>query len=157
MKRRLTVALGSFLGTGFFPVAPATFASAVFLALYRLPGGEALVSPAVVLVTLILSVPVSSAMEKRYGHDARCIVIDEVVGLQAMLLGAHPTLRGVVAVFFLFRILDVVKPFPIRRSQRLPGGWGVVADDFLAGAAGRLLLWAASVLVPGWGIGGFGF
>jgi phosphatidylglycerophosphatase A len=68
------------------------------------------------------------------------VVIDEVVGIQIVLVGAEPTPAGLAAAFLLFRLFDIVKPFPIHRLQRLPGGWGVVADDALAGLYARVVL-----------------
>lgn len=150
--RHVNVLFASFLYTGFFPFAPATFATAVFLALYWLvPGGHGLAHWAALAVTAALSVPSATAMETRYGKDPRCVVIDEVVGIQIALVGAAPTLPGVAAAFLLFRVFDVWKPFPIDRLQSLPGGRGVVADDALAGLYTRVVLVAVSSLTPGLG------
>lgn len=150
--RRLTVPFASFLYTGFFPFAPATFATAVFLALYWLvPGGHWLAHWAVLAVTALLSVPAGTAMEARYGKDPHCVVIDEVVGMQIVLAGAAPTLPGVAAAFLLFRVFDVWKPFPIGRLQSLPGGRGIVADDALAGLYTRVVLAAGSAFTPALG------
>jgi phosphatidylglycerophosphatase A len=82
------------------------------------------------------------------GHDAHPIVIDEVAGMLIALLGvphraASPALL-LGSAFLLFRLFDIVKPFPIRQVQRLPGGWGVVTDDLLAGIATNLVLQLAA-------------
>ncbi len=152
MIRSISTFIATFAYTGFFPFAPATFATFVFLLIYVLvPGGEVLANPLVVLVTLIVSVPVSTDVEKRYGHDAGCIVIDEIVGIQMVLFMAEPTMSGIVAAFLLFRFFDIVKPFPINRSQRLPRGYGIVVDDVLAGIYARITLIIAAWLVPGLG------
>lgn len=144
--------IGSFAYTGFFPFAPATCSSFVFMLLYLLvPGGEALASPYVFLAVLALSVPISSSMEKRYGHDARCITIDEIAGMQLILIGSQAQTAGVIAGFFLFRFFDVTKPFPAGRSQKLRGGFGIVADDIIAGVYTRLALAGLSMLFPGLG------
>jgi phosphatidylglycerophosphatase A len=147
--QRLNVLFGSFLYTGFFPFAPATFATAVFLALYwLLPGGGWMAHWAVLVMTVLLSVPSATAMERRYGEDPSCVVIDEVVGIQIALLGTAPTLAGVAAAFVLFRIFDVWKPYPIDTLQSLPGGWGIVADDAVAGLYTRIVLMIASAFTP---------
>ncbi len=144
--------IGTFAFTGFFPIAPATFASLVFLLLYGLvPGGEVLAHPLVALVTLVLSIPVSTRLEKIYGHDAGRIVIDEIVGLQVILVAAEPTTTGVVLFFFLFRLFDIVKPYPAGRAQKLPTGLGVVTDDFIAGLYTRLVLIVVTFFYPGMG------
>lgn len=144
--------IGTFAFTGFFPIAPATFASFVFLLLYGFaPGGELLAHPLVALVTLVLSIPISTRLEKTYGHDAGRIVIDEIVGLQVILVAAEPTTVGLVLVFFLFRLFDIVKPYPAGRAQKLPTGLGVVTDDFVAGLYTRLVLVAVAFFYPGIG------
>jgi phosphatidylglycerophosphatase A len=88
---------------------------------------------AVVLCTIPVAIALSHVMEKQYGEDASCIVIDEVVGMQITLLLTPVSLPAGIAGFVLFRIFDIVKPFPAGRSQRLPGGVGVVIDDVIAG------------------------
>jgi phosphatidylglycerophosphatase A len=145
--------IGSFGFTGYFPIAPATFASFVFaLAYWLIPGGEVLVHPVVCIFTLIVSIPVSSRMEKMYGSDPSCVVIDEVVGMQVILVGATGVgLWGLFAAFFFFRVFDVLKPFPVNHSQRLPGGWGVVIDDFLAGIYSRVAVILLSLVFPSLG------
>jgi phosphatidylglycerophosphatase A len=146
--------IGTFFYTGFFPIAPATFASGVFALIYALvPGGEWLVHPVVCAVTLVVSVPVSTRLEKEYGEDPGCVVIDEVVGMQlALVWTSAVTGWGVFATFFVFRVFDVLKPFPANRSQRLPGGWGVVADDVIAGLYTRVALIAISSVLPRLGV-----
>lgn len=152
----LAVLVGSFGYSGFFPFAPATFASLVFVLIYLfVPGGKILVHPLAFALTLVLSVPISSSMEKRYGRDASCIVIDEVVGMQVILMGADPSRLGALVAFFVFRFFDVAKPYPVARSQSLPGGYGVVGDDLLAGLYSRLVLLGLSLVFAS--LGGFSF
>lgn len=152
MLNFVTTFFGTFCYSGFFPFAPATFASLVFLALYAVvPGGEWLAHPVVAVVTLVMSVPIATHLEKRYGHDAGRIVIDEIVGLQLVLVWAQPTLLGLAAVFFLFRVFDIAKPFPARQAQGLPVGYGVVCDDFVAGLYTRLAIIVIGMWFPGMG------
>ena len=147
---RLVTCFATFFYTGFFPFAPATFATLVFVLAYALiPGGDWLATYTVLLPTLVLAIPASSRMEATHGKDPHCVVIDEVVGIQIVLLGATPTIPGLVAAFLLFRIFDVWKPFPIDRLQSLPRGWGIVADDALAGVYSRAVLMLAG-LVTHW-------
>jgi len=144
---RIVTCFATFFYTGFFPFAPATFATLVFLALYWLvPGGDWIATWTIFVPTLALSIPASSRMEKTHGKDPHCVVIDEVVGIQIVLLGATPSMAGVVAAFVLFRIFDVWKPYPIDRLQSLPGGWGIVADDVVAGIYSRVVLMLAGLV-----------
>jgi len=143
---RIVTCFATFFYTGFFPFAPATFACVVFALVYALvPGGDWLATWTIFLPTLVLSIPASTRMERTHGKDPHCVVIDEVVGMQVILLSATPTTAGLVAAFVLFRIFDVWKPFPIDRLQSLPGGWGIVADDVLAGIYARVVLMLAGL------------
>jgi phosphatidylglycerophosphatase A len=142
----------TFFYTGFFPFAPATFASAVFAVVYWVvPGGEWAAGLPALAATALLAVPASTAMERTHGKDPHCVVIDEVVGMQVALVAAQPTLGGLLAAFALFRLFDVWKPFPIHRLQSLPAGWGVVADDVLAGLYTRLVLALGALAGPALG------
>lgn len=148
----LSTFVATFLYAGFFPFAPATFATAVFLAAYWLvPGGEWLAAWPVLAATTLISIPAATRVEKARGKDPSCVVIDEVVGIQIALVAAQPTLIGVASAFLLFRLFDIWKPFPIDRLQNLPGGWGIVADDALAGLYARIVLAAVSLATPALG------
>lgn len=76
-------------------------------------------------------------------------MIDEVAGMMLSVLVLPRTLEVVLVAFFCFRVLDIVKPFPASQAQSLPGGFGVMMDDLIAGAY-TLLLVAASRAVFGW-------
>jgi phosphatidylglycerophosphatase A len=143
---RALIAVATGFGSGLFPVAPATFASALVTAAvwWLWP-----VSPAAetILIAALLPVAVwiAGAAERHLGHDAHPIVIDEVAG-QLLALWMVPREAGwMLFAFFLFRLFDVWKPLGIYRLQRLPGGFGVVSDDVLAGLYARTVL-----LVAGW-------
>lgn len=134
MKHFLVTFFGSFFYTGFFPFAPATFASFVWLLIWLfVPGGHWMTHWVVIAGLIPVAIFLSHIMEKRYGEDASCIVIDEVVGMQITLLLSPVSIKAGLVGFVLFRIFDIAKPFPAGRSQRLPGGLGVVTDDVLAG------------------------
>jgi phosphatidylglycerophosphatase A len=153
--RPLALLLATGFGIGRLPVAPATWASAA-VALLLIP--DAFRAPLVLGVAIAVVTPLaiwtSGEAEKTLGHDAHPIVIDEVAGMLVGVLGVPHTVASpallLVSAFFLFRFFDIVKPFPIRQIQNLPGGWGVVADDLLAGLATNLALrlaaWAGAPL-----------
>jgi phosphatidylglycerophosphatase A len=150
--------IATFFGAGYFPIAPATFASAIVAALlFALgPGPDQLarghVWPEAIVILLLVPVAIWSAhkAEKTLGHDASPIVIDEVVGQMIALWHAPRSWPWVLAGFLLFRVFDVLKPLGADRAQDLPGGFGIVTDDVLAG------LYAAAVLQAFllWGPGG---
>jgi len=145
--------LATFGPIGFFPIAPATAGSAVVtLIAWFVP---VLPLPAVVALFVAgtaLAVWAAGVAERTLGHDAGPIVIDEAVGQSLALLFVP---RGVVAygaAFLLFRLFDIWKPLGAREAQRLPGGWGVVTDDVIAGitacAAFQLIALAARPVFP---------
>jgi phosphatidylglycerophosphatase A len=150
--RRLSIHLATLFGVGRLPIAPATWASAV-VAGFLLP--EACRLPVPLAIAILAATPLaiwaSGEAEKELGHDAHPIVIDEVVGMMIAVWGVPraagaPPVLFLAAAFLLFRLYDIVKPFPIRRSQALPGGWGIVVDDVLAGIAANLTLRLAAAL-----------
>lgn len=131
----------TFFFTGHFPVAPATFASLVTLALWwALPPVPAWALAVVILVVSALGVWLAGRAESIYGHDGKPIVIDEVAGVLLTVLGLGHGLALAAAGFLVFRLLDVVKPPPAYQLQSLRGGWGVMADDLMAGLYGNLCL-----------------
>ncbi len=150
MGRFLTSAFATFLGTGLAPFAPATVASLGVALLWGLasPVPVAAQIGLLALVTL-LGVPAAGWMERRYGKDPHRVVCDEVAGMLVTYLGITTGWAGWLAGFAWFRVFDIAKPFPIRRLESLPGGWGIMADDLLAGVYAHLLL-RATLAVTGW-------
>jgi phosphatidylglycerophosphatase A len=135
-----------FCGTGLMigkiPVAPGTFGSvagiALCLGLARLPLAAGTVAT---ILLIAFSVWVADRSVRILGvKDPGCVVIDEIAGMAVTLYGLPADAPVVVAGFVLFRLLDITKPFGIRRLERLPGGVGVVADDVAAGVVGNLVL-----------------
>ena len=95
----------------------------------------------ITLVIFILGIFTSSKAEVIFGKkDSGKIVIDEVVGFLVTMFAIPLTWKYVIAGFFLFRVLDVIKPYPIRRIEGFEGGFGVMIDDFIAGIYGNLIL-----------------
>jgi phosphatidylglycerophosphatase A len=137
----LAIALASALGVGYAPVAPGTFGSLVGLVLwFLLPAsiGTQLVVIAALFVAGSWSGTVAEQYFKR--SDPSHVVIDEVMGMLITLVGNPVGWRGLIVAFFLFRIFDIVKPYPARRLERLHGGIGIMADDAMAGVYANLVL-----------------
>ncbi len=129
-------------GVGLAPIAPGTAGSLVGLVVAAAVGRVPLSVPwpgillaGLTLVTFLVGVRAAGDAEKFFGgKDPGQVVFDEVVG-QMLTFLARPGASWVwlVAGFLLFRFFDIVKPFPARRAERLPGGWGVMVDDIVAG------------------------
>jgi phosphatidylglycerophosphatase A len=143
----------TFLATGFYsglsPFAPGTAGTlvGVFICLLCLPMPWIL-RLLFVLALLALSFYVAGEAENIYQKkDDQRIVIDEIIGLQITMLPVAINILNLCAGFVLFRIFDILKPFPIRNLQELPGGWGVVADDVGAGIYAGAVLWLLGYLL----------
>lgn len=152
MNEKFVRILSAGFGSGFSPLVPGTAGTVVGIPLYWLfsffPWPIWLIS---ILAFTCLAWYVSDEAERLFGRkDAPCIVIDEIAGLQWTLFLVTPTVSHVALGFVLFRLFDIVKPFPARLFQdRLPGGCGVVADDLAAGVYANLVLQA---LIYGFGM-----
>jgi phosphatidylglycerophosphatase A len=136
---------------GFVPVAPGTFGSAVGLAIYaivRTTGSQAL-EAAILVVVLLAGLWSASCVERDRGKDPGVVVIDEVLGMLVTLAFLNVTVIGALVGFFLFRALDVVKPYPAGRFEHLPGGAGIMLDDVMAGVYSNLAIRAVTVFLPG--------
>jgi len=133
----------TFFGAGYFPVAPGTFASLIAALLFhfflsRLDWKVYSVLVAIVYFGGVLSARVfSRALGQK---DPRKVVIDEVCGQWITYFHAPAAWASVAIGFFLFRLFDVLKPFPIRKSEQLPHGWGIMTDDVLAGVFSAVIL-----------------
>jgi phosphatidylglycerophosphatase A len=125
--------------TGYFPVASGTVGSAVAVPLFWLFDHLRTASVPLYLLTYALLVAgacwvAGKAEEILHEHDSHKIVIDEVVGYLAATLFLAPSWQHALVAFFVFRLLDVIKPFPAGYiDEHLPGGYGVVLDDVVSG------------------------
>jgi len=140
----IKIVAGSVLGTGYIPYAPATFASLITIPLIILLSPIPIIYSLVTVALFFIGVYLADDLEKIWGKDARRITIDELVGmLVTFFLIRMPTTTGqliavLVTGFFLFRFFDIVKLPLIKKSQELPGGWGVMVDDLLAAILANL-------------------
>jgi phosphatidylglycerophosphatase A len=151
--RRVGVFLATCAYVGYLPIAPGTWGSAAALVIYYVIRRQASSAIELSAIAVIGVVGVWSATEaeRHFGRvDPGPVVIDEVVGM-LMTLALHPvTIAGALVGFVVFRILDVIKPWPARQLEDLPVGFGIVLDDAMAGVYGNLLLWGLALLLPGW-------
>lgn len=133
-------------GSGAAPYAPGTFGTMVAIPIYLLMMSLPLWAYlGVVLVMTVVGIWLCETTSRDLGvHDHSGIVWDEFVGYLITMAAAPPGWMWVVAGFILFRIFDILKPWPIRRiDQQVEGGWGIMLDDILAGLYAWALLQAA--------------
>jgi phosphatidylglycerophosphatase A len=138
--KSVSVYLSTLCGIGFIPGAPGTWGSiAAALVYFILPDAALhgwvghLLFLGGILAGSVVSVPIISAAEKHLGHDNGKIVLDEFWGYMLAVWFLPKNLVVIIGAFVLFRVFDIAKPGPVNRIQSLPGGWGVMADDLLAG------------------------
>jgi phosphatidylglycerophosphatase A len=146
----LATSLATGFGSGYSPVAPGTAGSAVglllFVPLRLLPERGQLLATALVFV---LGIAASTHVARRIARkDPGIVVIDEVVGVWASLLFLPFTPAVAALGFLLFRLLDMIKPYPARQFEALPEGLGIMADDLMAGIYANLLLRVVARVVP---------
>ncbi len=156
-RRSLSIWIATGLGSGYFPVAPGTAGSAVGLALVIALRQTPLDAPrlseclaALTALLLVVGVWAAGKAEKVFGRvDPGQVVIDEVAG-QIITFAATPRISwlGLIAGFVLFRVFDIVKPFPAPEAERIPGGWGIMLDDLIAGIYSMIVLVIVRRFIP---------
>ncbi len=140
MKLFAAKALSTCFGIGYFPGAPGTVTSIVVaLGYFFLP---VLHNPALLLTLVLLSTGVGiwagGVMEEHYGNDPSIVTIDELAGQWLALVALPEGVWPVALALVFFRFFDIAKPGPVDALQRLPGGWGIMMDDLLAGLFANL-------------------
>ncbi len=142
MMKTVVTMLASGLGLGLIPWAPGTFGTIIGVVLALLvPDNIYLIS-----AVCIGGIWAANEGEKIFEqHDSPKIVIDEIAGF---LIAAY-SWQGVylIAAFILFRFFDILKPFPIKQLQNLPGGLGVMIDDIAAGIMTNIVLMLFTIYV----------
>ncbi len=133
MNRFLYHVIATAAGCGYAPLAPGTAGSiGALLLIYCFYPPWWVLGP-LILVLFFLGVYTSTQMEKIYGPDPSLVVMDEVVGMSISLFFLPRNYWLFLLAFIFFRFYDIVKPPPINISQQLPGGWGIMIDDVIAG------------------------
>jgi len=121
-------------GIGFINKGGGTVASVVYcIAWFLLPEFSIVVQILLIMLLLIIGVWSATEVEKIWGKDNYRIVIDEVAGMMIALLFVPDKIKYVLAALVLFRFFDILKPLGIKQMEKFPAGWGVMADDVLAG------------------------
>jgi phosphatidylglycerophosphatase A len=123
---------------GYLPYAPGTYGSALAcILLYFF--SSVFTHPLFVLIFIVVSLVVLNSLTLEV-NDPGYIIIDEVAGMFVAMAGQGITFLSLLTGFVLFRFFDIVKPYPIRRVEAFPKGYGILADDIVAGVFANLLL-----------------
>ena len=165
-KPRLALFIATACGLGYIPVAPGTWGSLGGILLYfavqvafpptyfpglrksfEVPGWSAAWAGIPITVVIAALGVWSATTAARFWNvsDPQRVVIDEVSGQHMTYLLAFAPLnwKYLLLGFILFRVFDIWKPFPARQAESLPGGWGIMADDWIAGIYAAIGLWLA--------------
>ncbi len=142
--KTLAKLIATFFGLGYFPVAPGTLASLSFLLLRRflLPYFPPLsLDLGLFFIFLLVGAWASQVFALlKNKNDPRQIVIDEVCGQSLAIMALPSSPINLLLAFIFFRGLDIIKPYPINKLEKIKGGWGIMADDVAAGLFARFLL-----------------
>lgn len=151
--KQVALAVATFGYVGFFPIAPGTAGSLAALVLFAfirwvgVPALELAAIPVVLIIGIWAANLAEAALEQK---DPGPVVIDEVLGMLITLVWLPVSLLGVFAGFLLFRLFDIVKPYPAGRLEHLHGGLGIMLDDAMAGVYAWLVLRGLIYLAPAW-------
>ena len=141
--RKISQLLATVFYAGYFPVAPGTFGTLVAFGVYLILPRNFIELPCFwsfpVLLTIPLVVIITEA-EKGMERDDKRIVLDEFLGYFYAVIFLPKSLYVGIGAFVLFRIFDILKPPPVYQIQKWKAGWGVVADDVMAGIYANLIL-----------------
>ncbi len=142
VRARLATAVATAGYVGFVPFAPGTFGSAVGLVVYAAVSitSSWVVEGLVLAVILVVGIWSADQVERQMGKDPSAVVIDEVAGMLVTLSFLDISVTGALVGFFIFRLLDVIKPPPARRLEDLHGGPGIMFDDVMAGIYSNVAL-----------------
>lgn len=133
----------SVFGIGYIGKGGGTIAATAFCLLFIIIPADwytNYLQAAVTIAVFIFGVWSASAVDAIWGKDSNKVVIDEVAGMMVTLLFIPVNVSLIIAGLILFRFFDIVKPLFIKKLESLPKGWGVMADDLLAGIYARIVL-----------------
>jgi phosphatidylglycerophosphatase A len=141
MRDRWVKLIATVFYAGQIPWAPGTWGSLVGLLLFLCVSSSVLAQAIFFSVLTIAGVWSGTHAERLYGcKDPHPVVIDEAAGIFLVFAGLTMTLPTLAVGFILYRLLDILKPFPMRRLEKAPGGWGIMADDLCGGVYAHLAL-----------------
>lgn len=126
--------IATFFGVGKIPWAPGTWASIAAVPCFYFVMERPLFHAGLLVGVYFLGVYTSGRLEAQMGEkDPSCAVIDEVLGMGIAMFLIPKQGPYIIMALILFRLFDIWKPYPIRKLEKLPGGWGIMTDDLVAG------------------------
>ena len=134
--------IGTGAGVGLSPIAPGTVGTAAALLIYYilpLPS-DSYIFLSMILIGLVVGIWATGDLSTDHNPDPGTVVWDEYVGLWITCFLLPKTWGFLILAFFMFRIFDIIKPWPIRKIESFPKGWGIMLDDVLAAIYANLTI-----------------
>ncbi len=131
--KKIAYIIATGFGSGYSPLMPGTAGSFIALMIFILVPLDNVSWLIICLIVFFTGIWAAQIVEKEHGKDPGLVVIDEFVGQWISLLFLPRIFLVFIAAFIIFRILDILKPFPANDSQKLAHGWGIMIDDVIAG------------------------
>ncbi|MBK8946839.1 MAG: phosphatidylglycerophosphatase A [Ignavibacteriae bacterium] len=133
------------IGTGFFsgfiPKAPGTFGSLFALFFYLVPGFEnPIFLISIIIFSVLIGIPIGNYFEKTYGKDPQIFTLDEFIGTWISLLFVPKIYYIIIPTFIIWRILDILKPYPANIVENISGGLGIILDDVISGMYSLIIM-----------------
>jgi len=150
---RLAFAIATVFKAGYIPIAPGTVGSIIGLLVFWLIKDyasftiEMFVATALFFAGVWASTIVEQTLER---HDPGVVIVDEVVGMLVALMLLPSTITVIFLAFLLFRVFDIIKPYPARWCEQLSRGWGIMMDDVVAGLYVNVLIHIILWIAPQW-------
>ncbi len=136
-----TKVIGSGLFTGFIPAASGTFGSMAALLFFFIPGfAEWYVLIPATVILFFAGVRAAEKMEKVYGQDPSQVTVDEFVGMWMSLWFIPFSYLNLGMAFVIFRLLDILKPYPAAQFDKGTGGWNIMLDDVIAAVYTNIII-----------------
>ncbi|MFC1708513.1 phosphatidylglycerophosphatase A [Candidatus Omnitrophota bacterium] len=133
MRVDIVKILSTFFGVGYLPFCPGTWASLVGLGIFFLLRNYFVAYLCLTVAIVIIGFLVCDKAQERFGQkDASFIVIDEIAAILVLLIFVPRNLVLLIVAFLAFRALDILKPYPIKKIEKIPGSWGIMGDDLAA-------------------------
>ena len=150
LLKKIAYIFATGLGSGYTPIAPGTAGSLIALVIYILVPMGNFVWLSICVLVFFIGIWASKIVEVKHGKDPGLVVIDEFVGQWLSLLFLPRIIPVFIAAFILFRVLDIFKPFPANDAQKLPHGWGIMADDVIAGIYTNAIILISLFIIESW-------
>lgn len=133
--------IATVFGIGYIQKGAGTIAAILYCLLwYFSPAVGLITTVTAILAVTVLGIWSGNHVEKQWGKDSNRVVIDEFAGMMITLINTPVQMKYLITGLFLFRFFDIVKPLGIRKLEMIKGGWGVMADDVLAGIYALIVL-----------------